>query len=190
MDHPKPWLKYVKASDLHDKSIAFDTFEVKNGAGDRLGDVNGFIIDSTTGDPYYLVVDSRGWFKTKHFLVPIAHAGLDAAKGGLVVDLTQDQVRKFPGFDLDEFEKWSDAQHDRFSRDTAAICCVDAAATTVEPDARWTSGAHHRRPEWWDNKFYRPERAGEAGMPPETWGREVTQPAQPVVAHDRDRRNM
>jgi hypothetical protein len=67
-------------------------------AGQHLGDVNGFIIDSTTGDPHFLVVDSKGWFKTTHFLVPIAHARLDPAKGGLVVDLTRDQVRRFPGF--------------------------------------------------------------------------------------------
>jgi hypothetical protein len=189
MDHPKPWLRHVKASDLHDNTIAFDAFEVKNVAGDHLGDVNGFIVDSTTGDPYYLVVDSRGWFKTKHFLVPIAHARLDAATGGIVVDLTRDQVHGFPGFDLDEFDGWSDEQFDRFSRDTAAACTVEAAVATVEPGAHWTSLPHHRRPDWWDSKFYDPKRAGEAGMPPETWGREVTQPAEPAMAEDRDRRN-
>ena len=190
MDHPKPWLKYLKASDLHDKAIAFDTFAVQNVAGDHLGDVNGFIIDSTTGDPYYLVVDSRGWFKTKHFLVPIAQARLDASKGGIAVDLTRDQVRKFPGFDLDQFDRWSDEQYERFSRDTAAACDLEVVSATAEPADRWTAAPYHRRPDWWDPKFYRPERAGEAGMPPETWGREVMKSGEPVMAHDRDRRKI
>ena len=191
MDHPLPWLRYVKAADLHDKTIAFDQFEVKNVAGDKLGDVNGFVIDGTTGDPYYLVVDSRGWFKTKHYLVPIAHANLDPARSGIVADLTREQVKNFPGFHLDTFEEWSDEALTRFSRDTAAICCVDAKApATAEPQARWTSMPHHRRPDWWDSSFYRPERAGEAGMAPEAWSdrRESTiSDREPSIVHDRDK---
>ncbi len=185
MDHPLPWLRYLKATDLHDKSIPFGGFDVKNVAGEDLGDVNGFIMDGTTGDPYYLVVDSKGWFKTKHYLVPIAHARLDAAKAGIVVDLTRDQVKKFPGFDLDKFEEWPDEAVEQFNLDTTAICCVDATVTPAEPGARWNTHAHYRRPDWWDNRFYRPERAGESGVPPETWGATDRNPA---LAHDRQGR--
>jgi hypothetical protein len=188
MDHPLPWLRYVKASDLHDKTIPFDRFDVRNVAGENLGDVNGFILDGTTGDPYYLVVDSKGWFKTTHYLVAIGHARVDGARGGIVVDLTKEQVKNFPGFDLDEFEEWRDDAVTRFNNDMTGICCVDAMVTAGE-SPRWNAHAHYRRPDWWDNSIYRPELAGEAGMPPETWGaRDNTLgDPEPSMVNDRKR---
>jgi hypothetical protein len=107
VDHPLPWLRCVKTSDLHDKTIPFDRFDVRNVAGENLGDVNGF-------------------------------------------------------------------------------SCVDATVTAVE-SPRWNAHAHYRRPDWWDNSFYRPELAGEAGMPPETWGvRESTLgDPEPSMLNDR-----
>ena len=187
MDHPLPWLRYVKADDLHDKTIPFGGFEVKNVAGDALGDVSGFILDGTTGDPYYIVVDSTGWFKTRHYLVPIGHARLDGARNGIVVDLTRDQVKNFPGFDLDHFQEWPDEALTRFDRETSAVCCVDARMA-AEPTARWSAHSHYHRPDWWDNRFYRPELAGEAGVPPATWGTEPEpmRPAREAVRPDRE----
>src|SRR4051794_17178102 len=71
MDHPLPWLKYIKAADLHDDAIDFDGLEVVSAAGDHLGDVDAFIVDSETARPYYVVADAGGWFKSRHFLLPV-----------------------------------------------------------------------------------------------------------------------
>src|SRR2546430_1384211 len=78
MDHPRPWLRYVDASDLDDTTVKFDSLPVQSPAGEKLGGVDGFIIDVTSGRPFYVVVDSGGWFKSKHYLLPIGHAMLDA----------------------------------------------------------------------------------------------------------------
>ena len=84
MDHPLPWLRYVDASDIDDNTIEFDGMNVKSPSGDKLGDVDGFIVDSESGRPYYVVVDAGGWFKSKDFLMPIGHVRLDADADSLI----------------------------------------------------------------------------------------------------------
>ena len=76
MDHPLPWLKYVDAKDLEDteKSVKLAGMEVEDPAGEKLGKVEGFIIDIANGRPYHIVVDAGGWFTHKHFLLPVGHA--------------------------------------------------------------------------------------------------------------------
>jgi hypothetical protein len=191
MNHPRPWLRYVPAEDLDDTIIDFDGLDVQNTAGDTLGEVNGVILDADTGHPYYMVVDSKGWFKTKHYLIPIGHVRLDAAGKALTADLTRDRIKKFPGFDLDTFQKWSDADMERFSRETSDACCVDVTVITTEPARGWIASSHYLRPDWWDSNYYRQDRAGAAGVTAGAqWSkRETNQPDQkPSVARDRDKR--
>ena len=76
MDHPRPNLRYVDAKDLDDEATKFEGLEVDSVKNEKLGKVEGFIIDVTTGRPYHVVVGSGGWFKHKHFLLPIGHVAL------------------------------------------------------------------------------------------------------------------
>src|SRR5215208_1653480 len=108
MDHPRPNLRYVDADDLDDKAITFDGLEVDSSAGEKLGKLEGFIIDVMSGRPYHVVVGSGGWFKHKHFLLPVGHVALAPNNERLLADITQDRVSRYPGFDKDEFEKLSD----------------------------------------------------------------------------------
>ena len=77
VDHPLPWLRYIDADAVGDQTLDFDGMKVRNAAMEKLGEVDGFIVDADSARPYYVVVDSGGWFKSKHFLVPIGHAKLD-----------------------------------------------------------------------------------------------------------------
>ena len=43
MDRPLPWLRYVDAADLGDRSVDFEGMDVSSKAGDKLGEVDGFI---------------------------------------------------------------------------------------------------------------------------------------------------
>src|ERR1700712_5109133 len=99
MDHPLPWLRYVDAGDLDDETVEFDGLKVRNAQMETLGHVDGFIVDSTTARPYYVVVDSGGWFKSKNYLLPVGHARMDGDNDALVVDLAKDRIERFPGFD-------------------------------------------------------------------------------------------
>jgi hypothetical protein len=191
MDHPRPWLRYVEAGDLDNSTINFDDLDVKNAAGDDLGDVNGFILDADTGQPYYVVVDSGGWFSSKHYLLPIGHARLAGDRKALIADLTRDHIKKFPGFDLDKFEKWSDADMDNFNRETTAACCVDVTIVTTAPAPSWTASRHYEKPDWWDSNYYRPDRAGAKGVTAGAqWTPRETNAAERerAVVHDKPKR--
>jgi hypothetical protein len=190
MDHPLPWLRYVSAGDLDDSVIDFDGLDVENAGGESLGDVNGFILDADSAQPYYVVVDSKGWFKTKHYLLPVGHAQLDPEQKRLIADLSRDRIKKFPGFDLDKFEKWTEDDLVRFTSDTADACCVDVTIVTTEPAAPWHAAPHYQMPGWWDSNYYRPDRAGAKGVVAGAqWSpRETTQAdRQPAVAHDKSK---
>ena len=67
--------------------------------------VDGFILDNSSMRPYYVVVDSGGWFKSKDFLVPIGYARVDDDRDALVVNLPKSRIERFPGFDRDQFDR-------------------------------------------------------------------------------------
>jgi len=156
MNHPRPGLRYVDAGELDAKPIKLDGMDVQGIDDHKLGKVDGFIIDTLTARPYYVVVNGGGWFKSKYFLLPIGHAVLDTEQKQLVADITHDRVERFPGFDPSEFEKLTDDDLKRMDDQMYAACCVD---TTIEVVA--ASRYDHplyRQPNWWDSSFYRPDR--------------------------------
>jgi hypothetical protein len=161
MKHPRPNLKYVDADDLDDKTIKFDGMEVDSNKGEKLGKVEGFIIDVTSGRPYHVVAASGGWFKHKHFLLPIGHVALAPSGDKLVADITKDRVERFPGFDKDVFEKLSEDDLKQMTDTIDAACCPDEV---VAIDVSTWETAHYAYPTWWEADFYRPDRADRAAM--------------------------
>lgn len=148
MDHPLPWLRYVDANRIAAPDLAFDGMKVRNDAMETLGKVQGFVVDSTSMRPYYVVVDSGGWFKSKELLVPIGHARLDDDRDALVVDIAKSRIERFPGFDLGEFER---LKEDDIRRMNDAIC--EASSDQVYPVGEPLSAAWDRPdyqpPDWW-----------------------------------------
>lgn len=163
MDHPRPWLRYVDAGDLDDKAFDFDSADVVDPAGEKLGTVDGFVIDVHTGRPYHVVVEAGHWFKHKHFLIPIGHIGLETAAKRLVADVPKERAERFPGFNRGEFEKLSEKEMQQMAESTAAACRIDAVVVTTS----WDTWKDYEYPSWWEASFYRPERIGdrdEAGI--------------------------
>lgn len=140
-------LRYVDADAVDDTLIDFDDLNVRAADGDKLGEVEGFIIDPELRRAYYIVVDSGGWFSSRHYLVPIGHARVDRAERALRLDIGRDAINSYPEFDPDQFSTLSDDDLRRFETRTIAACCPRETATI---DAwgyeRW---AHYRQPEWW-----------------------------------------
>ena len=167
MDHPLPWLRYVDADDINDDTIDLDGMNVKSPSGDKLGDVDGFVIDSQSGRPYYVVVDAGGWFKSKHFLMPIGHMRLDADADSLVADVDRDRVSRFPGFDKDEFDKLTVSDLKRLNDDTCSACSIEGVAIVYgadEPLEKAWNRPDFKRPEWWRYNPTLPERMGERAV--------------------------
>jgi hypothetical protein len=150
VDHPLPWLRYVDADDVSAGDIEFDGMKVRNPQMEKLGDVEGFIVDSTSLRPYYVVVDSGGWFKSRDFLVPIGHLTLDDDQDALVVDIPKERISRFPGFDRDAFDRL-DADGIRRMNDEICTACSEVPVTYAASDpysAAWER-SDYRQPDWW-----------------------------------------
>ena len=163
MDHPLPWLRYVGADDMSDDGVDFDGMEVEGSDSQRLGDVEGFIVDSDTGRPFYVVVEAGGWFRSKHFLLPVGHTRLDALREVLVSDLPKDRVKNFPGFDIDEFGKLTEKDVQRLNNETCQACSIEGVGVVYsmsEPIAAAWDRPDYRYPDWWKSEPSRPDRMG------------------------------
>jgi hypothetical protein len=154
-------LRYLDADELDDEGVEFDGMDVHGSAGDKLGDVDGFIVDAQSGRPYYVVVDNDGWFTTKHFLVPVGHIRLDESRNVLVADLTRERISRFPGFDKDEFEKMSVEDIRRFNDQTCQASSVTALSySTTEPLTSAWDRPQFAYPTWWASHPALPDRMG------------------------------
>jgi sporulation protein YlmC with PRC-barrel domain len=160
MDHPRPNLRYVDAKELDDTATKLRGLQVDSNRNEQLGKVEGFIIDVNSGRPYHVVVGSGGWFKHKHFLLPIGHVSFSAGSDRLIADIGKERVERFPGFDKDEFKTMSEADLQKFDAPTIAACCPEVTAVEV---AGWEA-THYSYPSWWQADYYRPDRADRAAM--------------------------
>jgi hypothetical protein len=145
-------LRYLDADDLDDSVIDFDGLEVRGEDGEKLGDVDGFIVDLASGRALYIVIDSGGWFRSRRFLAPIGHAVVDHGRRALALDITKERLHQYPEFEEGRFSEFSDADLRAFETRMAEVCCPDeraddggAAGDGWVYDAR----RHYRQPDWW-----------------------------------------
>lgn len=167
MDHPLPWLRYLEADELTDDTIDFDGMNVQSATGEHLGKVDGFIIDSESARPFYVVVDSGGWFKSKHLLVPVGHVKLNQSDEALVADLDRDRVEKFPGFNKDEFDSLTVDDLKRLNDQTCTACSIEGVSIIYaqdEPLAAAWNRPDYAYPAWWRTNPVNPERMGQRAV--------------------------
>jgi hypothetical protein len=150
-------LRFVDAGKLDDADVKLDHVPLYGWGHEKLGNLEGFILDTSTGGVQYAVVKSGGWFNSKQFLLPIGHIDrYDPEKKELMTDVSKDAIRLFPESDKDKFLKMSDEELKDFERVTSAACCPD---DVIAEEVVWIhdEGAHYREPSWW-----RPEYAQES----------------------------
>jgi hypothetical protein len=150
MDHPRPTLRYVDANDLSEDGLKLRGLEVDGRDGEKLGKVEGFIIDVASGRPYHVVVDAGGWLTYKHFLLPVGHAMLSEAGTKLIADITKERVKRFPGFNKNTFNTLTDEDVKQLDQSMAAACCPDEVVVVTS----WETSGHYRYPDWWETTFY------------------------------------
>ena len=150
MDHPKPWLRYIEADKIQDRTLALDGMKVRNDAGENLGNVDGLIVDSDSGRTYYIVVDAPGWFSSRQFLLPIGQTHLDDHRDALVVNLSKEQVNRFPGFDKDAFDTLSETDIKRINDDIGMVLEPDTTYQADEPYYEAWNRRFFQYPDWWE----------------------------------------
>jgi PRC-barrel domain protein len=151
-------LRYLDADDVDDSVVDFDGLAVRGQDNEKLGDIDGFIVDVDSGRVLYVVVDSSGWFTSRRFLLPIGHATVvDRENGSLRVDLTRQALEKYPRFDEDRFQDLSNEELLTFEMTTAAACCADerVGAADVWP---FDAPRHFAQPAWWTPGTYGSDR--------------------------------
>lgn len=186
-------LQYLDADAVDDSVVDYDGLDVKGPDGQKIGNVDGFIVDAEAARVYYVVVDSGGWFASSSFLLPVGHARLDADAHALKVDVTKHTLSGYPEFDKDRFRELSDEDLRTFESRMTAACCPDeaiedAAAGTWAYDTR----RHYAQPDWWPRDAAR-QRVRPVHTPA-TAGRTVTTKdeynAERVTALERDRETV
>ena len=144
----------MDADDIDDSVVDFDGLAVRGRDNEKLGDIDGFIVDVNSGRVLYAVVDSSGWFTSRRFLLPIGHAPtVDRVDKALRVDLTRKSLEKYPRFDEDRFQQMSNDELLAFEIATAAACCEDERVDAADV---WPFDAprHYAQPEWWTPRNY------------------------------------
>ena len=158
-------LRYLDADDIDDSTIDFSGLDVRGHDNAKLGDIDGFIVDATSGRLYHLVVDSGGWFTSRRFLLPIGHATVDHEAKAVRVDVGRDSLRRYPEFDPDRFRSYSDADLRAFERSTLEACCPDDLGDRADT-ASWPyeSRRHFSQPGWWTAGTYPSDRLRPVGI--------------------------
>jgi PRC-barrel domain len=143
-------LRYLDAQDVDDSIVDFDGLDVRGRDDQKLGDIDGFIVNAHSGRVYYIVVDSGGWFTSQRFLLPVGHASIDRDRGDLRVDLTKDALKQYPKFEEERFLALTDEELQTFDSMTATVCCPDEVIATPAGHAlAYESRRHFTQPEWW-----------------------------------------
>jgi hypothetical protein len=95
--------------------------DVKNLAGEGLGDIKDLMIDLPTGRVVYAVVEFGGLLGigSKLFAVPMMALKHDAVSKCFVLDTTQEALENAPGFDKDNWpdfadRSWQTAVHEQY----------------------------------------------------------------------------
>ena len=172
-------LRYLDADDVDDSVVEFDGLEVRGRDGDKLGDVNGFIVDLASSRVLYVVIDSGGWFRSRRFLAPIGHAVIDRSRPALSLDITKERLSGYPEFEESRFSEFSDSDLRAFEIRMAEICCPDEAAGGGDSEEwGYDTRRHYRQPDWWTGGAYVHARL-----------RPVEPPAHPIASQELETRD-
>jgi hypothetical protein len=145
-------LRYLDADDVDDGVVDYDGLDIQGPDGDKLGEVDGFIVDAHAGRVYYVVVDSGGWFSSRRFLLPIGHATLDDGARALRVDVSRDALSRYPEFHENSFRDFTDEDLRIFESRMVEACCPGEGEETGEPSVRswaYDTRRHYTQPSWW-----------------------------------------
>ena len=93
-------LRFVEAHRLDTSAGRLDHVIVVSTRKTRLGRLDGVLVDPQRLEVEYLVVTSRGWFKSRHYLVPLRTPRLNGDAHELEVDVDSEQLEQLEQVDL------------------------------------------------------------------------------------------
>jgi hypothetical protein len=168
-------LRYLDADDVDSSVVDFDGLDVCGRDGEKLGAVDGFIVDLASSRVLYVVIDSGGWFRSRRFLAPIGHAVIDKERTALNLDISKERLHNYPEFEEARFSTFTDADLRTFEAKMSEVCCPEETVDGSTESSPWSFEAHrhYRQPEWWNGGGHIHERL-----------RPVESPASRVFNHE------
>jgi ferritin-like metal-binding protein YciE len=135
-----------------------------NAAGEHLGTLDGFVVDSESGRPIYYVIDSRGWFAGRRYVVPVGQIDADEGASALRTTLTRAQLARYPEFSPSAFTAMDDTDALRYERRLHRVF-----APNIKPyDGRpiYENLPVYRTPTWLMTGVWMSDSSGFAVTPP------------------------
>jgi ferritin-like metal-binding protein YciE len=138
-------LRYIAANDLPGASEEGE-LHLHNHDGEHLGVLDGFIVDSQSGRPIYYVVDSRGWFAGRRYVVPVGQIEPYEGAPALHTTLTRKELARYPEFSPSAFLAMDDNDALRYERRLHRAFDPDSKPYDGRPD--YGNLPAYRTPTW------------------------------------------
>lgn len=96
---------------MHLSASSLTGDNVRNSAGEDLGKIEDFVLDTETGEVSYAVLSFGGFLGMgdKLFAVPLQAMRIDAEDKAMVLDTDKEKLKNAPGFDKDHWPQTGDA---------------------------------------------------------------------------------
>jgi len=155
-------LRFVGAKDLPDAPK--QEIHLHNRAGEHLGTLDGFVVDSQSGRPIYYVIDSRGWFAGRRYVVPVGQIEADEGAATLHTALTRAELARYPEFSPSAFTAMDDSDARRYERRLHRVFAPDSKPYDGRPV--YENLPAYRTPTWLMTGVWMSESSGFEVTPP------------------------
>jgi ferritin-like metal-binding protein YciE len=157
-------LRYVEAGELPE--FRYREFRITNRSGQDLGSVDGFIVETRSGRPVYVVVDSGGWFVGRRYLVPIGMLDADLRMRAFRTDLDRDTIYLYPEFNAAAFLAMSDEEVHRYEHRLLRIIAPEGLHPAQWRERGYDELPQYRPPTWLMTGIWMTDGSGFAELPP------------------------
>src|ERR1041385_3006894 len=155
-------LRFVGAKDLpeaRDRDV-----HLHNRAGEHLGTLDGFVVDSQSGRPIYYVIDSRGWFAGRRYVVPVGQIEARQSSASLRTTLTRAELARYPEFSPSAFSAMDDHDAVRYERRLHRVFAPDSKPYDGRPV--YENLPAYETPTWLMTGVWMSDSSGFAVTPP------------------------
>jgi ferritin-like metal-binding protein YciE len=155
-------LRFVGLKDvpeLRDREL-----DLYNATGEPLGTLDGLVVDSKSGRPVYYVIDSRGWFIGRRYVIPVGQIEAEEGATALRTSLTRAELARYPEFSLSSFTAMDDSDALRYERRLHRMFAPDIKPYDGRPV--YENLPAYRTPTWIMTGVWMSDSSGFAVTPP------------------------
>ena len=172
-------LRFVGSKDLPEARE--HDIHLHNRAGEHLGTLDGFIVDSQSGRPIYYVIDSRGWFAGRRYVVPVGQIEAEESADALRTSLTRAELARYPEFSPSAFTAMDDHDALRYERRLHRVFAPDSKPYDGRPV--YENLPVYNTPTWLMTGVWMSDSSGFAVTPPraDSDATAAVRPVEPVT---------